>query len=148
MKHGIVIQNAIVIPFPKERIVAKFRGAVLSCADCGSSFKVNPNRAGSARYCSRKCADKHRGHRQEFKRVTLMCLHCRGPYVAQACHATRRKYCSRLCASRAWSNESAGHRKSMKWAKAPGIVLHASGHLQEWSTTHSLQTATSCSTAS
>lgn len=127
---------ATVIAFPKEKVVAVFVGATLSCQDCGAEFRVPKCRSETAKYCSRACADKHRGHRQEIKRVTLICAHCEGAFETPRAHQHRRKYCSRSCASRAWARATVGHRKSVKWAKEPGLTLHRDGYVLERDPSH------------
>lgn len=76
--------------------MAKFKGAVLTCGECGSAFKVPPSRASKAQYCSNECAYKHRmdGRR---KRATLICAGCGSEFESVACQAHRRKYCSDTC---------------------------------------------------
>lgn len=132
-----MVQRTI-IPFPSERIVAKFRGAVLTCAQCGSEFRVPPVRAKTARYCSRPCADLNRSAMQEHrkKRVVLKCAGCDKPFETFGSHVSRRTFCSRPCQNKAWSNATAGHRKSVKWEKRPGLSLHSDGYVLEWCPDH------------
>jgi len=76
--------------------MAKFRGATLTCQECGAAFKVPPSRAATARYCSKECADQHRGE-SRIRRITLTCANCGEPFETFPSHFNRRKYCSSKC---------------------------------------------------
>lgn len=78
--------------------MAKFRGAVLKCRECGREFKVPQIRSETAKYCSKECADGHRGP-QGIGKVEMSCLRCGTAFTDHPCHAGRRKYCSYKCAN-------------------------------------------------
>ena len=136
--NDAVIQEAIIIPFPREIAMAKFRGSVLSCAECGGEFRVPPSRAGTARYCSLRCADQNRSTMQDHrkKRVVMKCAKCEKPFEAHGCHAHRRKYCTKACRNAAWSSRSKGHRKQVANGLRVGITQHTDGYLLVWSPDH------------
>ncbi len=77
--------------------MATFRGAILTCGDCGREFKVPPSRAATAKYCSNRCAKKHRMTGRRDKRVTLVCEGCGGSFEEYKSHADRRRFCSDKC---------------------------------------------------
>lgn len=79
--------------------MAKFRGAVLNCAQCGKEFRVPPVRAATAKSCSNACAYIQRGKSNQ-KRVALTCATCGKIYEMPECHAARRKHCSQACQER------------------------------------------------
>lgn len=80
--------------------MAKFRGAVKTCGECGKEFKVPPSRAATALYCSNDCAKKHRTTGRRDKRVVLICAWCGGRFEEYLSHADRRQYCSDRCRNR------------------------------------------------
>ena len=76
--------------------MAKFQGAILTCQECGTPFKVPPSRSATARYCSKECADQHRGETR-IRRTSLTCANCGQPFETFPSHINRRKYCSPAC---------------------------------------------------
>lgn len=76
--------------------MAKFKGSVLTCVQCGADFRVPPSRAATATTCSHKCAVVQRGKSIERK-VQLVCKGCGGEFLVPRCHAERRVFCSRGC---------------------------------------------------
>lgn len=77
--------------------MAKFRGAVLSCATCGSEFRVPPTRRNTAKYCSNACAGVGRGKDRVIEKVAVVCKACGKTFHEHQSHAARRIYCSRGC---------------------------------------------------
>lgn len=76
--------------------MAKFKGAVLNCVVCQSEFKVPPNRALTAKTCSKGCADKIRG--EGIKRqVSAICKMCNATFEIPRSHSDRRVFCSNVC---------------------------------------------------
>lgn len=117
--------------------MAKFKGAVLSCVECGAEFRVPPTRAKTAVTCSRKCAGVYRGKRRE-QRVTLTCRFCEKPFQVPRSHAERRVYCSHHCLESApetvarkagWTGENNSHWKG-------GRHLRRDGYYYGWAPGH------------
>lgn len=114
--------------------MAKFRGAVLSCATCGAEFRVPPSRAHKAKYCSNACAGPGRGEEQEIEKVAVVCKACGKTFYEHRCHAGRRLYCSKACqhGSSAYlqglSERSSGENNAM-WKG--GVSNHSEGYLYE-----------------
>ena len=81
--------------------MAKFKGKVLRCLECGNEFKVPSCRSDTAKYCSKECADVHRTDTRKIDRVQKKCLFCGKLFGAHQCQAERRKYCSYECANKA-----------------------------------------------
>lgn len=111
--------------------MAKFKGAVLSCVQCGTEFKVPQCRAGTAKTCSHACAVIQRGQSLERK-VELTCVWCKEPFKVPQCHASRRVYCSSQC------KEACSKTKARKasWTKDAnpnwrgGKSPHSDGYVQ------------------
>lgn len=76
--------------------MARFKGAVKNCTQCGAEFRVSPSRAATATTCSNKCGDVQRGLSRR-RRVTLNCQECGVEYRVPRCHAERRVFCSKTC---------------------------------------------------
>lgn len=81
--------------------MAKFKGAILRCQECGNEFKVPSCRAKSAKYCSKECADGHRADSRKVDRVKKKCPQCGKEFYAHQCQEHRRTYCSYECANKA-----------------------------------------------
>ena len=77
--------------------MAKFKGKILGCQECGREFKVPLCRSKTAKYCSRKCADVHTNDGKKVEKVTKECLRCGKTFYEYPCHADRRRYCSYKC---------------------------------------------------
>ena len=91
--------------------MAKFKGAILSCKECGKEFKVPPVRSTTAKYCSKECADGHRG--PHIDKVEKTCLRCGVVFYSHPCHAERRKFCSYECVNLAAVKEETRFAKSV-----------------------------------
>ena len=111
--------------------MAKFKGVVLSCVQCGADFKVPQCRAKTATTCSHACAVIQRGKSIERK-VELTCKGCGEPFRVPRCHADRRVYCSSAC------KEACAETKSRKssWRDSKnsnwkgGKPPHSGGYIQ------------------
>jgi hypothetical protein len=79
--------------------VAKFKGSVLQCGECGRDFSVPPNRSKTAKYCSKECADGHRSDSRKIEKIEKSCQRCGTLFTDHPCHSGRRKYCSYKCAN-------------------------------------------------
>lgn len=79
--------------------MAKFKGAILGCKECGREFKVPPVRRETAKYCSKECADGHRADSRKVEQVEKECLRCGKKFHDHPCHSERRKFCSYECAN-------------------------------------------------
>lgn len=80
--------------------MAKFRGAVLACKNCGGIFQVPPSRAKEAKYCSTECAYEHwRKTKERQHKVTKTCLQCGKEFETWPAWEKKGsgKYCSRDC---------------------------------------------------
>ena len=102
------------------------------CRECGADFKVPPVRAATAFYCSKKCANLHRGDALRKERVKLICANCGGEYEAFPSHAHRRKYCSYKCKDRDWTYrmslaKTRGGESNVRWKG--GRVRHSDGYV-------------------
>jgi hypothetical protein len=88
-----------VLHFKQRKVVimAKFKGAVLSCKGCHSSFRVPPSRADKAEYCSIGCASIARGKKFSKEKIALNCKNCQKAFECFPAHANRRIYCSYEC---------------------------------------------------
>lgn len=76
--------------------MAKFKGAILNCIVCQGEFRVPPNRALTAKTCSKGCADKIRG--ESIKRqVNAICKMCGDSFDIPQSHSDRRVFCSNAC---------------------------------------------------
>lgn len=80
--------------------MAKFRGAILECQECGKEFKVPPSRKHKAKYCSKQCADRHRHDATRKEKIVLSCKRCGKKFLEHKCHAERRLFCSYECANK------------------------------------------------
>ncbi|RPH74554.1 HNH endonuclease [bacterium] len=78
--------------------MAKFKGSVLVCLECGKEFRVSPVRSKTAKYCSKECADVHRHDTTTGEKVECKCQRCGKTFYDHPCHSGRRKYCSYECA--------------------------------------------------
>lgn len=121
--------------------MAKFKGAVLSCKECGSEFKVPPSRAATAEYCSVACASVGRGMKQR-KRTLQNCVRCGKEFETHQCHASRRLYCSYECKHeapeyRARISEKTSGSSNPMWRG--GIVDHSEGYVCAWTPDHPFQ---------
>lgn len=85
--------------------MAKFKGLVLNCLECGKDFKVPQVRCKTAKYCSKECADVHRHDTTTGEKVECKCQRCGKTFYDHPCHAKRRKYCSYECANREYVKE-------------------------------------------
>lgn len=131
--------NSVLNQHSGSLVMAKFRGAVLSCCECGRDFKVPPSRAESARYCSKLCADKNRSEMQEKNRVGLVCPACQAVFEVPASHAMRRRYCSEACKhghAEYLSALAQRVRGEANPAWKGGVVMHSQGYLCELAPDH------------
>jgi hypothetical protein len=128
--------------------MAKFRGAVKVCENCGREFKVPPSRANTARFCSSRCSIPLRMDGLK-KRVTLRCPNCGQEFEAPECHAHRRKYCSVACRegspsirrfrsisvrgarNGAWVGGRVPHTDGYVYVRAPDHPLASNGYVLE-----------------
>ncbi len=78
--------------------MAKFKGAILHCQECGKEFKVPQVRRETAKFCSKECADVHRHDTTRVEKIKKECLRCGKTFYVHPCHSERRKYCSYGCA--------------------------------------------------
>lgn len=83
--------------------MAKFRGAILRCIECGKDFRVPPVRKDVAKYCSKECADIHRHDATRIPKHTRNCPVCGNMFEIYPCHEKRRKFCSYECAHKEYS---------------------------------------------
>ena len=118
--------------------MAKFRGAIKTCEDCGRTFKVPACRAKSARYCSIKCAAPHRMDGLG-KSLMFVCPTCKSEFKVPRSHINRRKYCSKKCMEAApshkrFKSERMAGEKNPRWAG--GRTEHSDGYIYVWSTAH------------
>jgi len=121
--------------------MAKFRGAILSCGTCGKEFKVSPNRAATAKYCSNKCAGVGRGLDFELPKVAIVCKWCGKTFFEHRCHADRRTYCSNDCrladpVYREGCSERGKGEGNAMWTG--GIAAHTDGYIYEYCPEHPL----------
>lgn len=79
--------------------MAKFKGEILICLECGNEFKIPPSRSKIAKYCSKECADVHRHDTTKIEKVRKNCLRCGKEFYEHPCHSERRKFCSYECAN-------------------------------------------------
>ena len=79
--------------------MAKFKGAILTCEECGKEYKVPHCRSKTAKYCSKECADVHRQDTTRVEQIEKECLRCGKKFHDHPCHSERRKYCSYECAN-------------------------------------------------
>jgi hypothetical protein len=77
--------------------LAKFKGAILACKECGKQFRVPPNRKDAAKYCSKECADLHRHDSSRKEKIGLTCKFCGQLFFSYPSNAKRRKFCSYEC---------------------------------------------------
>lgn len=111
--------------------MAKFKGQVLICVDCGSDFKVPQCRAGTAKTCSKECADRQRGFAIERK-AEVKCRNCNRTFRIPRSHIDRRVYCSYECKHTspdflaALSVSNSGDKNAM-WVG--GRVKHRGGYI-------------------
>lgn len=116
--------------------MAKFRGAILKCRECGREFKVPSVRKSTAKYCSKECADIHRNDKRIVDKVEKACLYCGKKFHDYPCHSKRRKYCSYKCAQKVFSNFwheiSVGDDNHFYtrtfWKKLRSLILERDGH--------------------
>lgn len=119
--------------------MAKFKGAVLSCATCGVAFKVPPTRKNTAKYCSNACAGLGRGKDRTLEKVAVVCRACGKTFFEHQSHAGRRVYCSKACMGGhkeyidALSERTRGENNAM-WNG--GVARHSDGYLYERSAEH------------
>lgn len=71
----------------------------LYCQACNQPFEVEPAYGKRAKYCSKTCADPHRGPARQH--VTIICAECQQPFDVPPYRAASAKYCSRACQSAA-----------------------------------------------
>lgn len=76
--------------------MAKFKGAVKKCEQCGAEFKVPSCRANTAKSCSHACAVIQRGLSKQ-KRGVVICKGCGLNFEVPQCHVARTVYCSKSC---------------------------------------------------
>lgn len=135
-----MVPSTIIIPIEKDMVMARFRGAVITCEVCGREARVPPSRAKTARFCSTACAAVVRNAAMR-KRVTLNCIACGKPFEERVCHASRRRYCSKDC-QHGHAAYLAGLSERAKGANNPlwkgGIVPHPDGYLYERAPDHPL----------
>lgn len=98
--------------------MAKFKGSVLTCVQCGAEFRVPPSRAATATTCSHACA-VHQRARSIERKVELACKGCGKSFQVPRSHKHRRVFCSRECleaspATRAQRASRTG-RKNGNW---------------------------------
>lgn len=116
----------------QEDFMATFKGAIKTCDDCGREFKVSPSRIATAKYCSHRCAKKHRMTGRRDKRVTLVCEGCGNSFEEYKSHADRRRYCSHECRSndprdRKRRSENTSGAKNPLWKG--GRTEHTDGYI-------------------
>jgi uncharacterized protein with PIN domain len=83
--------------------MARFKGAILECAECGKEFRVPPVRMFTAKYCSTTCADAHRNDRRKKEKAKKVCPQCGKTFWVFPSHSERRIYCSYECKDRSAS---------------------------------------------
>lgn len=88
--------------------MAKFKGEIKNCEECGIEFKIPMCRKNTAKYCSKKCADLHRVDGRRIDRVHKNCIRCGKQFYEHRCHAERRKFCSYKCANMDYESRSGG----------------------------------------
>ena len=119
--------------------MAKFKGVILGCKECGEEFRVSPCRALTAKYCSSECADLHRNDKRKKEKIERDCAYCGKPFELYQCHVDRRKYCSYECKGKAasYSVPVDNHFYTRTfWRKIREVVLMRDGYTcQECKTT-------------
>jgi 5-methylcytosine-specific restriction endonuclease McrA len=116
--------------------MAKFKGAILQCKECGIDFKVPQVRKNTAKYCSKECADIHRHDTTRMDKVEKHCLKCGAVFYERKCHSSRRKYCSYECANQVfsefWYQMSQGDDRHFYtrtfWKKLRSLILERDEH--------------------
>lgn len=112
--------------------MAKFRGAILACKECGKEFRVSPCRILTANYCSTECADLHRNDGKRMDKLKRVCPQCGKTFKIYQCHSDRRKFCSLDCKDRAASYFAPIDRHFYNrtfWRKLRQIVLERDGYI-------------------
>jgi 5-methylcytosine-specific restriction endonuclease McrA len=112
--------------------MAKFRGAILECKECGQEFRVSPSRILTANYCSTECADAHRNDGRKMEKLKKVCPYCGKTFKIYQCHADRRKYCSYECKDKAASLSAPIDRHFYNrtfWRKLRKFVLERDGYI-------------------
>lgn len=123
--------------------MARFKGAILTCAVCESEFKVPPSRATTAKTCSAKCADKIRG--EGIKRqVEVVCKTCHQPFSIPRSHIDRRVFCSNACRE---AHPETKERKAAKTGESNpawkgGRTIKSDGYIYALAGWHPLSTRT------
>lgn len=110
--------------------MAHFRGAVLNCVICNKEFKVPPSRAGTAKTCSKDCADKIRNAGKVKEKVKLTCKECGSVFYEHESHAKRRVCCTEECWRKYMGKARFGTKRGANNpAWKGGLVEHSRGYL-------------------
>ena len=119
--------------------MAKFKGVVLQCKICGSSFKVPQCRSKTAEYCGKSCAVIGRAMAMSLPKVAITCKECGKVFYDHQCHAHKRVFCSKACmeSSRTHlqdkSNRTSGGNNPM-WRG--GVCKHSDGYIYKRAVDH------------
>jgi len=111
--------------------MAKFRGAILECKECGKEFRVSPSRILTANYCSTECADVHRNDKRKMAKLKRVCPQCGKTFKIFQCHDDRRKFCSYECKDRAASYSVPLDKHFYNrtfWRKLRALILNRDGY--------------------
>lgn len=87
------------------------------CTTCGKSFRVNPAREKTAKYCSNAC----RGVNRKSVSKTMICRYCKKEYKKYPSQANRSGYCSRVCLGKARITALNETRRSPKEYAVPPV---------------------------
>jgi hypothetical protein len=140
--------------------MAKFKGVVKRCEECGKEFRL-PQSLAERKYCSRVCGYKHTNDWHRTGKVELECPECKKHFFEFPSRAKGRVFCSRICKHKSeqyrqlkrtlstgenngmWGGGGTDHADGYRYAYAPhhpyehtGYVLEHRLVMEEWLREH------------